>query len=335
MFSSKNFISRIQDVPAKWIFEKYFGLTEPLKGQKVTINSIFNSEDKTPSMVLYFNTDHQEYRFKDFSSGEFGEAINAVTHMWNTNYGEACTRVVKDYESYLADGNVHIEPFKIARNLAKQSAKWRVVNIKYRPFNTRDVEYWTAFNIGSVLLNTYEVKPIESYTMEQVLDDKVVNSFESKGLNQYGYHAKGELYKIYHPKNKDRKFIKVKDHIQGSDKITRQPTLIIASSLKDCMSIKSLGLRVDVIAPDSENTLLTEEQIKVLQKTYKNIVTLLDSDEAGINAMQKYKEKYDIPFVYLPLEKDISDIVKFHGKDRAIVELVPKLNRILDAALVK
>ena len=72
MFSSKNFISRIQDVPAKWIFEKYFGLPEPLKGQKVTINSIFNSEDKTPSMVLYFNTDHQEYRFKDFSTGEFG-----------------------------------------------------------------------------------------------------------------------------------------------------------------------------------------------------------------------------------------------------------------------
>jgi DNA primase len=101
------------------------------------------------------------------------------------------------------------------------------------------------------------------------------------------------------------------------------------------MSIKSLGLRVDVIAPDSENTLLTEEQMKVLKKSYKNIVTLLDSDEAGINAMQKYKEKYDIPFVYLPLEKDISDIVKFHGKDRAIVELVPKLNRILDATLVK
>lgn len=336
MFSVKNFITDIAQVPAKWVFEKYLNLSEPLQGQKVTINSIFNNEDKTPSMVLYFSEEHGEYRFKDFSSGNFGEALNVVAHLYNLSYAESCDKIKADYITYLKEGNVHIEPTKITNALSKAKTTWSVENVNYRVYNTRDVEFWSPFNIGKTLLDFYNVKPIATYTMKETdFSGKVVKEFEVKALHLYGYHnSKGDLYKIYQPKSK-RKFIKVKDHIQGSDKVRGHKTLIIASSLKDCMSIKSLGLTVDVIAPDSENSFLSKEQVNILKQKYKNIVTLLDSDQAGIKAMTHYKDVFDFPFIYIPLEKDISDVIKYHGKQRALQELIPKLNNALESKLVK
>jgi DNA primase len=86
-----------------------------------------------------------------------------------------------------------------------------------------------------------------------------------------------------------------------------------------------MNLDADVIAPNSENTILSEDLIIEFKQVYEGIVTVFDSDLAGIKAMQTYKSKYRLPFVYLPLEKDIADIVKIHGVQRAMIELVPKL----------
>ena len=130
------------------------------------------------------------------------------------------------------------------------------------------------------------------------------------------------------PKVTDKKFIKVENYIQGMDQLnSNHKTLVITSSLKDLMCFVRLGFHgVDVIAPDSENTIIPEHTINKYKSTYKSVVTIMDSDEPGIKAMKKYKELYKLPFVYLPLEKDISDIVKAHGKEKALYELVPKLH---------
>jgi hypothetical protein len=96
------------------------------------------------------------------------------------------------------------------------------------------------------------------------------------------------------------------------------------------MAIKSMNLNVDVVAPDSENSILHPDIIYEFKDLYQSIVTVFDSDEAGIKAMKAYEEKYKIPFCYLPLEKDIADIVKIHGVKKAIYEFVPKLNNACD-----
>ena len=56
----------------------------------------------------------------------------------------------------------------------------------------------------------------------------------------------------------------------------------------------------------------------------------MDSDQPGINSMQKYKELYNLPFVYLPQEKDLSDIIKTQGPNNALQYLAPVLHRSLD-----
>ena len=74
----------------------------------------------------------------------------------------------------------------------------------------------------------------------------------------YGYYDKmGEIYKIYQPKQKSLKFIKVKSHLQGLDQLKyNKDFLIICSSLKDALCVLSFNFGLEAIAPDSENTMI-------------------------------------------------------------------------------
>ena len=101
------------------------------------------------------------------------------------------------------------------------------------------------------------------------------------------------------------------------------------------MTVKSMGLKIDAIAPHSENTIISDEMMKGYLETYKSVVVYLDSDQAGIKAMQEYHNRYGIPFVYLPVEKDISDLYKIHGEKKALYEFYPKLQRAVEKSLGK
>ncbi|NBU05770.1 MAG: hypothetical protein EBT39_05425, partial [Sphingobacteriia bacterium] len=82
MISTKNLIARLEDVPKEWVFEFYLKLSEKLTGQSVKIKSIFNSREKTPSMHIYMDNNNT-YKFKDFSSGSGGDALNLVQTIFN------------------------------------------------------------------------------------------------------------------------------------------------------------------------------------------------------------------------------------------------------------
>lgn len=324
MFSSRNFIDNVSEVPSSWIFENYLGLGQPLTGQSVRIHSLFNPHDKTPSMYLYYNRDAENYRFKCFSTGKGGTAIDLVMYMWSMNYADASARVMQDYIAYRKSG-------KLCETKIIDHARWQVTDYTVRTWNTDDAAFWSAYNIGSDLLERYNVRPLSGYVMQKKgTNEEIEEEFTVNLRHMYGYFTDDNtLYKIYQPKNRTRKFIKICDYVQGHDQLEGKPNLIIASSLKDCLTIQSMGLRADVIAPDSENTLLSEELIDELKQVYDTIVTVFDSDEAGIKAMKEYHNRYRIPFCYIPLEKDISDIAKIHGIQRATQELVPVLHKAM------
>ena len=48
---------------------------------------------------------------------------------------------------------------------------------------------------------------------------------------------------------------------------------------------------------------------------YKKVLCLLDNDEAGHAAMEKYKKIYKIESIHLKSEKDISDAVAKYGAE--------------------
>lgn len=299
MFSSRKAVVEIDDVPTKWIFEHYLRLQEKLTGQDVRIKSIFNEFDNDPSMYVFFSSKTNDYRFKCFSTGKTGSGIDLVKHLYDLNYRDAVLKLVDEYKAFLNKEDYVSTPVIPVE-------RWSIDSYKTRSWTTDDAKYWTQFNIGSKLLEKYNVKPLAEYVLSRGME-----SFSRKGSKVYGYfNANGDLCKIYQP-GSEKKFLMIKNYIQGWDQVEGKELLLVCSSLKDIMSIKSLGIECDCVAPNSENSSIDSivEWIKAYPKKY----IIFDNDTAGIKAMEKYKKDYGIPFLHVDLSKDISDSIKDHG----------------------
>lgn len=325
MLSLKRLVENGKDVPSVWIFEYYCKLTEKLTGQDVRICSLFNESDKTPSMFIYFAKEQGDYRFKCFSTGIGGDAYDLVQHKFKIDFKRAAWMVQQDYNRCVIEGLVDLSD----RGFTPQE-KFRVSDYVKRGWTDKDARFWLSFNIGSSLLERYCVVPLSSYTLTKT-ENGERRELVKRGDYIYGYFTKqGVLHKIYQPTNREVKFIKVSEYIQGIDQLTGKDTLIIASSLKDEMSLQSLRLELDTIAPDSENTIIEPVTIRKLRKDYRWILSLLDNDKAGIDAMKKYREQFQIPPVYLPLSKDLSDSVRDHTPRVVRRLLVPRIDKHLN-----
>jgi 5S rRNA maturation endonuclease (ribonuclease M5) len=321
MFNTKDLVHDIKDVPITWIFEHFCVLKEKLTGQDLKFKSIFNPGERTPSMCIYTDQ-YNTYKYKDFSTGKGGSAIDLVKEMTHLSFHKTCQLIIETYNDFVLhnNGGYDIERFQ-------RASKYKVTSHIIRKWSTQDQYFWTQFNIGSKLLEAHIVRPLESYCMT-----KDGNELCIKGLYLYGYFKDdGTLYKIYQPKTLDKKFIKVTDYIQGWDQLQNRKHLLITSSLKDIMSIKSLKLDLDVIAPDSENTMLKKDVMEELRKKYEKIIVMFDFDQAGIESMKSYKEKYPfIEITVLPMSKDVSDSIKDYGAKEVRTRLVPILAKKLN-----
>lgn len=325
MIRTKSLIANLADVPREWVFEYYLKLSEKLTGQDIKITSVFNPLEKNPSMYVYYAVKAGAYKFKDFSSHDkSGDGISLVQLIFNlTTRGEAAHKIIQDYNQWTLDNkeDYNLREFKVR-------TKYRVMEFVTRSWNTLDKNYWGKYHIGSKLLELYNVTALDSYKMSKELEDGSLQDLVIKGQFIYGYFRNdGTLYKIYQPKVRDNKFIKVKEYIQGTDQLTyKGDYLVICSSLKDMMAMRKLGFNnIEVVAPDSENSLIGEHIITAYKHKYKAVVTLFDNDEPGILAMKKYKERYDLNHVHLPVEKDLSDAIEKHGVDEIRNQITPLL----------
>ena len=324
MISTKNFISNQKDVDSAWVFEFYLDFPERLFGQDLQVKSIFNPTERTPSMFIYFAKSVGQYKFKDFSSGKQGSAIDLVKEIFNLNFSQALFHIIEDYNKYILKHGEH------DRIECTPAARYKVDFIKKRNWYQTDVDFWLSFNIGSSILKEYNVYPIEYYNMIKE-GENTFDKITIRNKQMYGYFNKyGDIYKIYQPAQKNYKFIKVTPYTQGIDQLKYQkPNLIICSSLKDAMCLRHFNFNVEVIAPDSENTLIKPYVINNLKEKYSKVITLFDNDQAGHNAIKKYKEAYNIHGTFLEIEKDLSDAVKLHGINKIKEIIAPLLSKTL------
>jgi len=311
----------IRDVPSEWIFEFYLNL-EKLHGQDVKIHSVFKQE-RTPSMVIYVCPNTNEYKFNDFSSGKLGDAVGLVMYMFDLSYQRACQKINEDY-SKVGDKNVKREVIK--------ATKAKLVDYEVGPWTEADKIFWTSFKIGSDLLTEYNVKKLLSLTFEKETEHGK-ERMKIPSLMMYGYFKKdGSIYKTYAPKSvRHKKFFTFSKYTQGSDQLTyKVPYLVICSSLKDVMAFRLMKFKnAEAIAPASESSMISEEEINFYKSKYEKICVLFDNDEAGILAMQKYEQAYGLPGIVLKMEKDLSDSVREHGVANVRTVLYPLITKVL------
>lgn len=325
MISTKNLVSEIFEVPREWVFEHYLGLTERLTGQSVKIKSVFNLSEKTPSLCVYLD-DRGVYRFKDFSSGNCGDGLSLVESMFNLlSRGAASNKIVNDYNTFILDNEYS------AVKEYKAHGKYQVHDFEMRHWNMFDQRFWMSFQIGSKTLDRYNVVPLQHYTMRKVDDIGLFFDIKIDVNFIYGYFKEdGTLYKIYQPKQRDKKFVKVRDYIQGSEQLVGSKYLLILSSLKDVMAFTRLGIKnIEAVAPDSENSMIPESFIKKAKAKYQKVLIMFDNDEPGLEAAKKYKTRYDLDYINLNMSKDLSDSVRDHGIEAVREQLFPLIKQAL------
>jgi len=267
---------------------------------------MFNVAERTPSMSIfaYKNT----YVYKDFSTGKGGGGIHLVMELFKLCKEDAITKIKIDFKKNKSSNT----PIITSPIIYKES-KIKVTKIIKRKWNTLDKYYWGQYSINSNLLEKYCVVPLKSCTFQKIINGEI-KSFTIALEKMYGYFKlDGTLYKLYTP-GKKNKFLTLDHYIPGIEHLEyKAPTLIITSSLKDILSILTLQIDVEVVAPTAEGILIDKRLLIAFSFKYDNIYTLFDNDIAGNKAMIKYKENYSIPSLYLTLEKDISDSVKKYG----------------------
>lgn len=324
MLNTKNLVITDVKIPSSWVFQHYLNLPNKLTGQDEQIFSIFNPNERTPSMYIFLDKKSMEYKFKDFSTGKYGSKVDLVKELFDLNYSKAVFKIIEDYNEYVLKNGIY------EQGDYKEQTKWKIGHCHTRPWNETDRDFWLQFGIGTTILFEYRVKPLLYYGMSK--ENKTgYDNIQIKGKQLYGYYNKNKMvYKIYQPLNKKYKFIKISHYIQGIDQLLyKQPYLIICSSLKDAMTLRHFNYNVEVIAPDSENTMIKPYIIENLKQKYNKIITLFDNDDAGRNAIARYDQVYGIPGAFLNMSKDLSDAVKDFGFKKVHEELKTTLKNCL------
>lgn len=300
----KDFIG-INDIPNSWIY-KYFckqhkrEINQPFDGRTIKIKS-FWTDEKTPSLCIYFDSKTETYKWKDFSSGRSGNAVELVKELEGKTYATAANHIMNRYREFTYAGH-DIQEDTIDTYMANIVE----VNVKEKDYDRSDLDFFGQWGIMIRGLNKYNVKPIYEVSVKR---GYTVQKFE----NIFGFSFRkkdGTLYQVYQPNNKAVKYLCVNmdDYMIGQDQLEfKHKTCGIVSGLKDLLAIEGLEIESEYVAPKSENSILSAKQIEFLKSKYKSIYTMFDNDAAGIKAMKLYKSLYGIPFIKTGLAKDIAE----------------------------
>jgi len=320
--NQKDILSCITD---SQIFEFYLGgiPNRPIKSPL--------REDKVPSFSLFYSDDHKRIFFKDFATGDTGDAFVFVMRLLGYNrITDVFTRIAADFgltqfETKEVLKGKQMNSFVSKANMVKKVSKERInIQIKVRPWNLKDKEYWHGkYGFTVKQLEYLGIFPISHYFMNsycRIADELAYAFVERKdGL---------QTFKIYQPLNKEWKWVNNND-FSTWELWTQLPktgkNLIITSSRKDAGVIKSLypSHLLTACALQSEKTNAKESVVNELKARFDNIYVLYDNDYDKTNnwgriAGKKLCAEHKLIQLEIPEPngtKDISDFRETYGAD--------------------
>jgi len=289
----------------------------------------FNKKYKNPlrpdsSAGCFFNKSPRgNIVFVDFANTERTHlnVVDIVKIMYNLEYLEALHKIRRDLGknkniSFIPE----FDPFSIKdKNTKYVPTPNADIKIALTKFIDRDYNYWQQFNITPDILNFYDVRRASKVW----INGNLWYLYNKTDLC-YRYKEK-ERFKIYRPLGKRANKFRSNLYggiLEGYNQLPEEGSmLIITKSLKDVMTLHSLGY--NAVAVRSESTPISDNAYNLLKNRFDDIFLWFDPDSAGIYGSFKMSEKYDLPRFQHNIEygKDPSDIVKNKGKE-FLVELI-------------
>lgn len=310
MFSSKPKLTKEyieSHISNEEIFERYTG--ESVRFKKLYLSKL--RTDRSPTCSYY--TKGNKLRLKDNAGFFDGDCYEFVCKLYNCTFIEALEIIANDFNIVYSD-NVR----KPVSNINYEE-KETVIKVKWRKFDSEDVEYWENHGISTRTLKKYKVGAIT-----QVWINNELSYLYNPNDRAYGYWF-NDKFKIYFPFRTIYRFLSNYSGLQGYDQLPASgDLLIITKSMKDVMLLDELGY--NSVSTASENTMLTLEQFTDLSSRFKTIISLYDFDLAGVKGANKLKKTYGIKAAFflngrfgsVKSGKDITDIY-FETRDKTKV----------------
>lgn len=295
----------------------------------IKFKSPFRKEKQASAVVYSTVTGH--LRFNDFVLPTMS-SVEFVKELYSITLGEALNKIVLDFkikEVFAVDWGGDIpSPSKAPVIHKKEIAKATdtILQVRYRPWNEADIQFWGQYGIKLQTLTLFNVHPIDYFWINDT-------RFKAeKYAYSYNYYWERGIYrrKIYQPYSKTAKWFSNGGWVvQGEGKLPYHgDLLIITKALKDVMTLYELGYTA--IAPSSEKTMPSTAYLNKQKKRFNKLVIFLDNDETGKLASIKHSEQLELPYVLIPDMygiKDISDYYKKYG-EVASIELLQHLIKL-------
>ena len=263
--------------------------------------------------------------YKDFGTGETFTAINFVKTKFNANYYETLNIISNDFNLGLHSKTMDTSSMGyvgIPNQIRKEIPRDSIIRIKRRKWNSDiDKKYWGEQGFNTDVLSHFHIVPLSHV----FIGDKCIKIKPNNP--SYAYVIDTGIYKILSPFSEEYKWITncKAEHIQGWNQLPETgDLLVITSSLKDAIKLYQYGY--NTIAPASENTIISIDQISELKERFKRIVIYFDNDLPGIEAAQLYESLFEVDYVHNPIG-DPKDITEYYVKwgDNPTKQLLEKL----------
>lgn len=243
--------------------------------------------------------------FRSDSNPSFAVFLDNKTYIWKGR-DFATGRVYSPYEAreLLGRGAFDIQVPEHIKKVAKStSTSSKFLYIVPDEWRYHHKKYWEQYHINPDLYPIVGLTPISKAIM--VYDRQSTSTLPVDTLS-FAYKFPSHRVKIYNPYSTKCKWVgntNVYD-VYGIDSISGKDSLIITSSAKDLLVLKTYLKDYDIVAPNGEGYSIPYDLIS----KYTNVYLWYDNDEAGIKYANKWKQQYPhIQIIQQPKYKDPSD----------------------------
>ncbi|MDR2205777.1 MAG: DNA primase [Flavobacteriaceae bacterium] len=318
-YIKQDFIDRLlQDSDILDVFQR-FGDEPQRKGVNYFCTSPFNAE-KTPSCLISQKTQ----RFKDFSSGKFGDVISYLMQKKTISYPEAIEELAKlqgksiEYENPEIAEKIQEKQKKNAelrkylealvlkfqeelRKLPPGHPAW--LELEKRKYNSEDIEEWKiGFAPGNgFIYNLFkDAGNVEAGKKLGLINDKNQDKLWNKliypifddrdKITGFATRNLDEISDFAKWMNPPENELYQKEKILfglniAKNAIVKQNRVWIVEGYNDVISFHKFGIENTVSV---SGTALSEVQIQMLKKLTAKITLCFDGDSAGKRAISKY-----------------------------------------------
>ncbi len=291
------------------------------------INSPLRTE-VNPSFSIFYSDKYDDLFFKDFKTGEKGDALIFVMKLFKfKKITDAINQIVIDFGLtqfrsnsvvYSVPKNNKVKDFDKIRKILKNKIDIRVT---VREWKKWDKEFWQdRFGLNKDQLEHCNVYPISHFFLQGHCSVAEKNAYvfveEKDGV---------QTFKIYQPYSIKNKWLN-NNNYSVWELWTQLPSegdvCIIASSRKDSMVIKSLfpSKMITSCSLQSESVNPKISVMEELKNRFKHVLVMYDNDQfketnAGKIAGEKLADSFDILDILIPDKFELKDPSDFREKE--------------------